>query len=205
MSDAKNQLATQRELASQFRNPTGAKQAAPGGYTDEGGMPRNVAGDEEAPFLKTPPFLTPIAPWVLAQELIFGKDYTVLPEVECRAYRLISVYFAFRLTGTDGQLGIVPEARAEDRLGNIDWYPLGVVDSLVTPISVAPFGNGFASRTVSPSQVQTQALTGLAGRVVKFNLMWDVTGFDSFRLLVAELDEADEETGTLDVFYQLAL
>lgn len=218
MSASKNAFATRLELQGLNRDQLARNDGPVIQYSDLGGRPRAVPGDEESAWIKTPPFLTNQNAWLeqfAFTDALNPSVFVATDEAECQDYRLLTAFFAFTL-GDDtetasGQLSIIAEGRGA--VGQPDgefvrWYPMAVLDPSVSYVTAAGFGNGFGQRTFAPAVLQSPAFTGGANRVVTWILTWDVTVFAAVRLrLLATVPALQSLTNPpkLDLDYALAL
>jgi hypothetical protein len=168
------------------------------GFEDAGGGSRAVLGDEDAPWLKTPPFTT-------VAERLMGRvalpptpgPYLAGTEIQTTNYRLLTLYLDYDLTAAPagGQLSLVPEAfDTKEQL----WRPTGLVDPTVLPVTLSPpFGAGFGSRNFLPAELRGPAFPGVGA--FQAALQFDVSPYERFRISVLEL--ISTATSTLLVNY----
>ncbi len=186
-----NSRTTEAELEDLFR-PQDAEPGTTAGYRSQSGEALPARGDDDAPYVKVPPFATPPQLWVrdLDVPLAPDDDYVVTPGpgIDCLQQRLLQLYFELEIAeeGDEiAQLSFIPEGSAAG-----EWYVVGVVDLTVTAVDLAsarfPLGTSFGSRTFYPSELRSPAFAG-AG-VVRWILAYDVSPFEAFRLNVRDLD-----------------
>lgn len=205
-ADARNSDETRQALAALDRGRNDAP-GQPTAYEGEEGRPRPATGDEDAPFVKMPPFTEEPVLWTPGLQLSTSA-YVTTSGVDVAMYRLLQVLFELSWDGTGAspdtsQLSIIPEHLARSVLSPPEaWYPTGVVDPSVSYITPAGFGDGYGSRTFAPAELRTRAFTSAnAPRVQRFCLQFDVTNAKAFRLNLAEL-VAQQTTSKVALAYQ---
>lgn len=190
---------TEDDLSSMFRE---SRQGEAPGYTNVEGGAEGLTGDKDAPFVKEPPF--PVDALELAAGLVLpvagglGAEYVALPEIQCRQFRLLQIYFAYTMA-VGGRVSFIPEV-------NIDgaWFVDTLVGGTVTPL--VPAGTrfatgGFGSRALQGVELRTDALVGPG--VARFALTFDVTAVERFRLNA--IDITANAGNTLQAFYALSV
>lgn len=183
-----NERSTRLEL--RRRREDGFGDVSVDGYEDASGVPVPVQGDDGGPWLKVPPFTSPADLWFENAPVpdLDADPYVASSPIEVADCRLLTVYFQF--TGDQAaasQLSLVAEARIG--LAGV-FIPIGVIDTTPTVVTLpaapfAAFGPTFISRPAAPAEFRTAAL--LAGQATSFALVWDVSGFEVFRLSYGEL------------------
>ena len=192
MSDTpKNSRQTAADIDRLFRSDEDLSSVSPGGYEDPSGAPKPTRGDDDAPWVKTPPFSTAPTVWVSElpiPRLLAPADYLALPTLECFQERLLQIYFELTITdaGNDMcQLSLIPEGFAQ---GNP--YIASVVDPTMTafvPGASARFPFTLGSRTFAPSELRTPSFVIVGGGIIRFLLTFDIAPYESFRLNIRDL------------------
>lgn len=183
------------------------------GYADPAGVPRAVGGDDDAPWLKTPPFPSDVTRWFSANntdDAAFDDDYVLTEPLDVTNWRLFTLWIDFRPTtqaaGVSGLLSLVPLAARQLNKVNppaTEFYPIGVVDPTLTvlDLSATIFGlSVFGSRTFSPAELRTPAVP--VAEVLQATLVFDVSQYVALRFGVgAVLDQDVDATVALGYSY----
>ena len=144
MAASRNQGSTRRDIK-RLRNDSDSN-TSPMGYEDGAGVPQAVEGDEEAPFLKTPPFPTQATRW-FRNVNVFDTEWLFTDPIDVAKRRLLTVWILFNSDAAPGpELLFIPYAAHAPRPvtgGTIpeDFYAITVVDPTLTRVvdTVAPF------------------------------------------------------------------
>lgn len=204
-SDARNGETTRAALAQLDRGRNDGRGQV-GAYEGEEGRPRPATGDEDAPFVKMPPFTEEPVLWTPGLQLSTSV-YVQTSAVDVAMYRLLQILFELSWTGAGAspdtsQLSIIPEHLARSTFSPPEaWYPTAVVDPSVSYITPTGFGDGFGSRTFAPAELRTRAFTSTTARIQRFCLQFDVTNAKAFRLNLAEL-VSQQVTSKVALAYQ---
>jgi hypothetical protein len=163
---------------------------------EDNGATRNVQGDEEAPWVKVPPFTeSPPEPYITSEQLPSSNAYVVLPEIDVSDSRLLTLYVDYTAAsaGNDGQLSIIPQASRDD--SGDSFFSIPVIDPTLTLVSCTGFTPQIGSRNVYPAELRTEALADTVQLVLP--LPFDVAPYSRFRFLMAELGAGTAGTITL--------
>lgn len=211
---ASNTREIRKELEQRWRGRTGEASGFRSAYEDQGGAPRDVQGDEEAPWHKAPPFTEDPQIW-LRPTALASNAYLTLEGIDTKQYRLLAIYVTYLIPQAQvppagvGQLSIVPEMRSIDPLTrDTQWYTLSMVDlafvttnTLVTPFAAITPG-GFATQNFFPTEFRWPAAPlGPVGAAttLRTRLIFDVSDAEAFRLNLAEVNagSAGENSASL--------
>jgi len=182
------------------------KSSAVSGYALPGGQPQAVPGDEDAPFVKSPPF--PESPVVWVPPTALAATYTISSPVDVEDWRLLKVYIEMLWpANSNSQIAMLPETLGPQQLGATslsqqEWYSAGVVDPTITYLQPNGFGNNYGARTFSQSMLVSPVLAaGAATRAARFTLVFDVSDATQFRLQLAQLTQG-QASATFALAYQ---
>jgi hypothetical protein len=157
------------------------------GYEDQAGVPRATGGDDEAPWLKTPPFPASVQSWFTATtggtpDLPIG-DYVFTTPIDVEQRRVITVWIDFTVLAAPARLSLVPQV-FDDAVGpDGAFFNTVVIDptltarDLSTTVLALPEAG---SREFRPAEFRSPVLPPTARwRVV---IPFDVTMWSRFRL-----------------------
>lgn len=167
------------------------------GYEDAAGVDRSVQGDEEAPFLKTPPFPTRVTRWLRVENLQSAASWVFTSALDVASARLLTVWFEYDSDADDQSLLVVPQARRDP---DQSFYTITVIDPLITRVvGTAPFPatETFGQRDMMATQLRIPPTP--AGGVAIFSrqvVQFDVAAYSAFRLGLST--GADDGALTLD-------
>jgi len=158
----------------------GRKDARAGGepmaYGDAAGVTREVQGDQDAPFLRAPPFPTSVANYMvetLSAAFVDGNPF------ELGKQRDLLLYVSYTAAGDAGVpvLVLVLETLGRDDV----FYPAAVVDITLTPITGI-----VGARTLYASELR---FPGIApGELARVAVPYDVGAYHTIRFRAREID-----------------
>jgi len=197
--DLSNQRRTQLELQQLRRNGAVADGTVIG-YEDDFGVPRAWSGDEDAGYVKVPPFPSDAAPWATFTPLPnVDEAYAFTPVLDVAKERILAVWFDYTPVVGGGPLSVVAQA-ARTLNDPQDFYPIAVINPTLTTVSLAtPFVPGFSSRDFFPSELRTNS--SFAAKAI---IPFDVSPYVAFRVGVIDLAGAVPGPGALSLFYSFA-
>lgn len=194
MADTANQRSTRRELA-QGRRHDSIGNAPVLGYLDEGDVPRAVGGDEEAPWLKTPPFPSNVVAWFTGvtggqaltpqvPDLPLG-NYVFTAPIDVEQRRVLNVWIDFTAQGDDvtSGLSLVPQVFNDMVSPEGEFWNTVVIDPSLSVLDLSATVlalPGVGSRVFRPAELRS-ALLAPAGRW-RVVIPFDVTPWSRFRL-----------------------
>lgn len=187
MSSSQNAGNTVRHLGRLRREDVTPTQAM--GYEADG-IASAVVGDEEAPWLKVPPFAT--TPQLWGEFTFDAAEYVALDPLIIGPVRTVTTFF--KVTGgaldDTSRLSIVAGTYLPTATGqpvDLDnFYTIAVIDPTPTSVTLgAPFNEPAISRTSMVGELRTQVIPN--GDVLYFVLQWDVAPYQSFALYLADL------------------
>lgn len=190
-----NDRARAREL-SQLRRDLSTGASADGYRDKEGGVSRAQPGDEDAPWVKAPPFPSDVSQWLTVDPLPVD-DYVFTTPIDVANKRVFNVWVDFLSAAGEGvsQLSLVPQVFND--FAAVDGAPIDafwntiVLDPTITVVDLSATVLGLpeaGSRTFHPAELRSAALAGGARwRVV---VPFDVTMWSRFRLAVGAVDGA---------------
>lgn len=174
------------------------------GYQNAG-VSTAVPGDDDAPFVKQPPFVSMFTAW--GQRLPFvSTEYVFLPVLDVGNVRKLTAYFEFTGGSSDAsRLSILAGAVAPgQQTADINsFFPIATITQTVTSITLgAPFTSPASSRPVMPGELRTAIVAN--NITIRFCQDWDVSGFNRVTLAVLDLGYSDDNGAELRTFYTLS-
>ncbi len=167
------------------------------GYEDAAGVPQAVQGDQDAPWLKTPPFPSNVQ--TLFNDvlpLVPAPGYLPTGSINVKDRRLLLLWIRYTSADPDGQMSFIPEGAKTNEDGV--FFPIAVVNPFLTVLG-APLV-GFGSRTVFETELRLEPIAGGGVRTLGA-LAFDVSGYEAFRFRIGELSPT---AGTVQLGYSFA-
>jgi len=165
---------------------------SPQGYVAPGGT-REVPGDGDAPFSKSPPF--PGLRDLLLSDTLPVLSYVETEEFDVERARLLTIWLEHVAGAADSIASVIAQVR---QLPGDEWFSIGVINGTIAPVSLTPDASTciFGSRDAYPAEFRTPAMP--AGNVCRMTLTFDVGPYRQMRFLVGNAaDIADG--GTLEL------
>ena len=185
----------------------------PMGYSPGGAArSRPIPGDEKFPFFKDVPdvegpyrlgAITEIDDGVVnpIPQVAVAADLSILETIDVRGIRLLTCFFEY--FPDDGQLIIVPDGMTyepEDldaSAGQEQWFPIGVVDPVLTVVGPLLTGGGF--RYVYSTELRINGAGLDFSTPIRLTAVFDVAPYREMRLRVGDTGAA----AGLNILYSL--
>jgi hypothetical protein len=181
---AKNRDTLRRQIR-RLRVDRRTGRGQPFAYLGESEEDTEVQGDDEAPWLKNPPFVTETTiEYQHGVEL--GDEFQDLPAIEVRQERTLLLWFMY-MPAVTARLRIVLEAQRQDGT----FVPTAVVDATLNPLAGLS-----AARDVFASEIRTPFLGG--GSINMLCVPFDVSPYRVVRFRVAEELQEEGDNGVAD-------
>jgi hypothetical protein len=201
-----NQGRTRDELQQLRGGPGGdpGQRSAPLGYQDASGVDRVAQGDDDGPYIKTPPF--PEVPVTWTNFTLIKQTYTQLPLIDVQSARTIWLWIDYvnppdSVSGDgNGILSLLPFGFTDV---NKPASSLAVIDPTLSAVSLpdALYPGAYGSRTFYQTELRTPAPGAGLGQIMRLNVAFDIAGYNWFTVAVCDLFEDDS---TLALAYNLA-
>lgn len=153
------------------------------GYQDGKGTIREVAGDGDAPFSKSPPFPSN-RDLLLESENLDVATYEISAPMDVKDLHIMTLWIDYTAETDDSQLSIISEVREAP---GEDFVPIVVVDASITAVTVPVFAADFGSRSLYCSEFRTAdpVATGIRFRCA---LQFAVGPYSQIRFRATELN-----------------
>jgi len=209
-----NERDLRRELQQGRGSGDGAADTVGGmSYQGPAGIPQSTQGDNEAPWIKAPPFPASVQPWFTAvtggNPNLPVRDYVFTPPIDVEQRRVLSVWVDFTATaaGPLSGLSIVPQVFNDSAGEGGEFWNTVVIDPTLSVIDLSATVlamPGVGSRVFRPAELRSPVLPLLARWQV--SIPFDVTPWGKFRLAVGVFGTMpmDGSTGSLRLGYSFA-
>lgn len=177
-----------------LRKDERSDRGVPMGYTNRGGEALEVAGDDDAPHLKEPPFETALNRYFSGE---LTDTFNDLPSISALDQRVLQLYVDYTPSDDADQAQLIIRYQGEREEGV--FRTLAVVDAMLT----ADPGTNVAFRRIFASELRFPPVDGgdeIEGIIIPF----DVTGFIRVRFQVRE-ELVDGEPGDVTFRYRQSL
>lgn len=206
-----NERDTRREIQQGRNSGDGSTESVDGmSYQGPAGIPQSVQGDNEAPWVKSPPFPASVQSWFSA---VTGgtpdlplDNYVFTSPIDVEQRRVLSVWLDFTAAAplTTSGLSIVPQVFNDSSGEGGEFWNTVVIDPTLSAIDLSATVlamPGVGSRMFRPAELRSPLLPFSARWQV--SIPFDVTPWGKFRLAVGVYGAAGA-AGDLHLGYSFA-